>query len=184
MFRIVTVSALVLLGITCFAASNRMVFQVADGKIELQLGQTLIYNHEPLRFVNSGKSICLAGAAENQCPIFTGALRTVLIKVSGKSAKGATLRERVRQIDHSAGIAERAEFNKALPLQEGMATDIQAFGFDDATPGALGDFETCRQELFLGESTVPFAVLTWKRTLKSIEIVSSETPRTETAASR
>jgi hypothetical protein len=100
-------------------------------------------------------------------------------KGRGKSGRG-TVRERVVLLDQSEGLPARADFHKKVPLVNGIASDLQLFGYDEATvvpaertaarQQAKGLFRRFRQELFLDQETEPFAVLEWTHTITGIRV--------------
>jgi hypothetical protein len=114
---------------------------------------------------------------------FVGAV--ALVKYSVKLANGGRLgrveiRERVTVTAQSPGLAERPPFVMTLALIEGRASDIQAFGYDEAPlkgPDHARDREQAkaswrfyRQELYLDDEKNPFSIVEWKHTVHRIYI--------------
>jgi hypothetical protein len=162
-------------------------------RVEVKLGQTLVYRGEELSFVQDGKKVCLVGNGEaGVCPQhFVGAVRGVTYSFRGKLPRGAQLRERVTLIRQSKGLPDRDVFNTTVPIVQGIASDLQAWGYDeDGLPAAeakvnreqfMTSWREFRQELFLGDGgDKPFAVLIWKHTANLIEVA----PETQVSAAR
>jgi hypothetical protein len=76
----------------------------------------------------------------------------------------------------------RPPFDKMQVVTNGTITDLEAFGYDESGI-AEGEREVereksrkqlwrlCRQELYLNDETVRFAVIHWRYTLDAVEIV-------------
>lgn len=86
------------------------------------------------------------------------------------------LREYVRTIDHDASLAGRPPFERVIQLERGVASDLQAFGYEtvqETKPSseAHGPWYLFRQDLFLEPQRNPFLVVYWKHALNSIRIL-------------
>lgn len=89
------------------------------------------------------------------------------------------LRERVRTIDRDSRLDDRPPFERTLQLQGGMASDIQAFGYQPDTASSRNDgapephepWCLFRQDLYLYGGAAPFLVVHWKHTLSAIRIL-------------
>ena len=113
---------------------------------------------------------------------FVGAIAVARyhIRSSRHGSRAQVLRERVRAIDQDEALGARPPFDRAIELQNGVASDIQTFGYiagassaaDDASPWCL-----LRQDLFLDGDTAPFLVIHWKHTLSAIRILDIVTGR-------
>ena len=113
---------------------------------------------------------------------FVGAIAVARyhIRSSRHGSRAQVLRERVRAIDQDEALGVRPPFDRAIELQNGVASDIQTFGYiagassaaDDASPWCL-----LRQDLFLDGDTAPFLVIHWKHTLSAIRILDIVTGR-------
>jgi hypothetical protein len=162
--------------------------------------QTLVYRGQELRFLgDDGKKVCLPlYGGQPVCPQkFLGALRFVTVKFIAKGGElpaGLVLRERVTLTGKSNGLPGlRDVFERTLPVVGGIAQDIQSWGYDesalpktevkDSRRAFLSTWLEYRQELFIGDETSPFAVLVWRHTASSIDVVSvSQVPDATTTA--
>lgn len=88
-----------------------------------------------------------------------------------------SLRERVLTIDHDDRTPPRPPFERALPIQRDMASDIQAFGYirdpfsQEQSPNTSSPWRLLRQDLYLNDQTTAFMIVHWKHTLESITLV-------------
>jgi hypothetical protein len=89
----------------------------------------------------------------------------------------AALRERVRTIDQDERLKSRPPFECAIAIRDGIASDIQAFGYEQQGPGPAQDGNPAgpwcflRQDLYLDADRSPFLVVHWKHTLNEIRIL-------------
>lgn len=85
------------------------------------------------------------------------------------------LRESVVTIDHDPRMKPRPPFEKALSIENGFASDIQAFGYnpDDRASRVQPLTLWCllRQNLYLNDQSEPFLIVHWKHTFDSITVV-------------
>jgi hypothetical protein len=88
------------------------------------------------------------------------------------------LRERVLTIDHDARMAPRAPFERTLAAEQGVVSDIQAFGYDPNDPmrpgadaGPVPVWCLLRQDLYLNDQAKAFLIVHWKHTLDAITLV-------------
>ncbi len=89
------------------------------------------------------------------------------------------MREYVRTIDRDSRVKDRAPFERALEVRSGLASDIQAFGYEpDAGSPVQSKVEQrpepwClfRQDLYLAGAGEAFLVVHWKHTLSAIRIL-------------
>jgi hypothetical protein len=83
------------------------------------------------------------------------------------------LRERVRTIDQDSRLNNRAPFERTLDLKGGVASDIQAFGYEGSPSTAAPHEPWCllRQDLYFDGQSAPFLVVHWKHTLSAIRLV-------------
>ena len=169
---------------TFTAGNHAITMEVRFGKP--YMGTRLVFydDKDPL------KSICFTGNGENgACPgRFVGAAALVTFRVKaagGKLRSETSIREHVTVTGQSPDLPPRPPFDKTQVVKEGTVNDLQAFGYDEADiPEAQRGAErrrskerlwrTCRQELYLNQETVPFAVINWRYTLDAIEIVDVE----------
>jgi hypothetical protein len=87
------------------------------------------------------------------------------------------LREIVRTIDQDSRMTPRRPFERTLPVEREMVSDIQAFGYDPADPqraasGKSGSlWALLRQDLFLDDQRTAFLTVHWKHTFSLISLV-------------
>lgn len=130
------------------------------------------------------RRFCLSGTGEeghNCLANFTGSLAIARYRIRprSKAPNFLTLREHVRTIDQDRRLNERPPFERALEIQGGMASDIQAFGYEtDASPAAepeaapsVSPWCFLRQDLYFDAQSAPFLVVHWKHTLSAIRLL-------------
>jgi hypothetical protein len=165
-------------------------FDNPDYRIEMNVRFFPPYLGRRLTFsstANPGKELCYSGNGNASSCIerFVGALATVTYRFQPrrKNMPAATmLREVVKVLSQSEGLDYRPPFIREQPLVWGVASDIQAFGYDEsavaepqhgvrlAESGARM-WRVYRQELFLNGDSEPFGIVEWKHTLTRIEVV-------------
>ncbi len=131
----------------------------------------------------SDRLFCLStGGRENQ-DCLQGFRRSLAIahyrlRWRGTSVPNLLLRELVREIDRSDAVAPRPTYERSIPLQGGIASDIQAFGYAVAPDNSNGEgalspevWWLARQDLFLGDANKPFLVVHWKHRLDAIRVL-------------
>lgn len=132
------------------------------------------------RFTN--REYCLSAEAEENRDClagFDGSLAVARYKVQPKDVHGQIpqLREHVRTIDEDAHLQPRPPFYRAIHLQHGVGSDIQAFGYEASAPQpktkheSYGPWRLLRQDLYLEDKTEPFLVIHWKHSLNAIRIL-------------
>ncbi|MFZ0591668.1 MAG: hypothetical protein WAM39_14475 [Bryobacteraceae bacterium] len=131
------------------------------------------------------RQFCLSGAGEegrNCLANFSGSLAIARyhIRPRSKPPSFLTLREHVRTIDQDRRLNERPPFERALEIQGGVASDIQAFGYEteassrSATADAASFIDPwcfLRQDLYFDMQNAPFLVVHWKHTLSAIRLL-------------
>jgi hypothetical protein len=172
------------------ADSQHHMFLAGDRMVALDIRFFDPYRGTRLVFYRDeepGKSICWSGDGQDgKCPEhFVGTLATVTytVKRSGGNLRGKTVvRESVSVTSQSPDLPSRPPVERAQSLLNGVLTDVQAFGYDESdVPEGEREgvrkrakerlWRVCRQELYLDCETVPFAVITWRYTLDTIEIL-------------
>jgi hypothetical protein len=90
-----------------------------------------------------------------------------------RPSKTVDIRERVRTIDQESGLKARPPFEQRLQVREGHATDIQAFGYQGASPDSSPADPWCllRQDLYFDGNDSPFLVLHWKHSLSAVRLL-------------
>lgn len=125
------------------------------------------------RITNQHFCLSANGTSQRCVKDFVGAIAVARYRIRARSKDGQArgLRERVRTIDQDERIDARPSFDRAIEFCDGVASDIQAFGY--VADGAPADDVWClyRQDLFLDNETSPFLVVHWKHTLNSIRIL-------------
>jgi hypothetical protein len=170
-------------------------FATKDYSIEVKVAYFEPYKGSRLAFftdANPGRQICFSGdGAGNRCvEHFVGALAVVTYSVrlaGGGRPASASIREAVTVSAQSPGLPRRESVSITQKLVNGMATDIQAFGYDDTTLGKADRswsrnqaqrilWRLCTQELYINKDTRPFAIIEWKHQLDRISIMRIYAP--------
>jgi hypothetical protein len=129
----------------------------------------------------ANRRFCLSGAGEenrNCLPNFTGSLAIARYHVQARAGapKALALREHVRTIDQDSRLVTRAPFERTIDLQDGVASDVQAFGYqaDASQPHQPAERNglwcLLRQDLYLDGQSALFLVLHWKHTVHGIRL--------------
>jgi hypothetical protein len=131
----------------------------------------------------TGRSFCLSANGEDHGDClkrFVGSIAIAHYSFRSRLQSPApfNLRERVVTIDHDSRTSARPVFEKALPAEGGMISDIQAFGYDadeadrEASKAqAYAPWSLMRQELYLNGETAEFLIVHWKHTVDLIRLV-------------
>jgi hypothetical protein len=131
----------------------------------------------------TGRSFCLSANGEDHggcLKRFVGSMAIAQYNFRPRSPlrESFNLRERVVTIDHDNHSSLRPAFERALPAEDGMISDIQAFGYnaDDPDPAAsnaqpYAPWSILRQELYLNGETTEFLIVHWKHTVDLIRLV-------------
>lgn len=169
---VLTAVALPLLGETYSFASNDLI-------VDMSVKHQRRYTGSPLTLYDSNNRLVPAcgvpDARGGFCPeSFVGAAAFVEFSVrgpDGKPARKTAVREVVTLVAQSDGLPDRKQFVQTVPLVNGVASDVQIFGYDEkAIPKkdrllqrdrSKESWRRFRQELFLDGDSEPFAVLEW-----------------------
>jgi len=128
------------------------------------------------------RRFCLSSAGEenrNCLANFVGSVAIARYRVERRAAapKALGLREHVRTIDQDSRLVTRPPFERTIDLQDGVASDIQAFGYQTEASSASheavepnGPWCLLRQDLYLEGQDSLFLVLHWKHTLTAIRL--------------
>jgi hypothetical protein len=101
------------------------------------------------------------------------------IRPRSKPPNFLALREHVRTIDQDSRVSIRPPFDRTIELHGGVASDIQAFGYEtDGLPPTggpaappNGPWSLLRQDLYFGGDMMPFLVVHWKHTINAIRLL-------------
>jgi hypothetical protein len=164
---------------------RRIGFSTDRFNVEMTVGRTLRYRGAPLDFVREGRPGAAFCLTAGMCPTaFVGAVAAVRFRVSdasgGRVPLPGSLRERVTVLAQSDVLAPRLPFLQTQRLDKGAASDIQAFGYDEAAVPlaerarlrreSAGWWRRFRQELFVDGDEQPFAWVEWQHTLSAITV--------------
>lgn len=162
---------------------DRHRFRTNGFDVELSLRYHDAYSSQGFWFRDeaANREFCLSshGEQNRMClENFHGSLVLARYRIRALSKHTAVpgLREYVRTIDRDTRLEQRPPFERSIQLDRGMASDVQAFGYEaldgtPALPAAHGPWYLLRQDLFLEPQKEPFLVLYWKQALPSIRIL-------------
>jgi hypothetical protein len=110
---------------------------------------------------------------------FSGSLAVARYQIRPrlKALHLTVLREHVRTIDQDNRLKTRAPFERVIELQQGVASDIQAFGYEveaaarENPRASYGPWCLLRQDLYFDGQSSPFLVVHWKHALSAIRIL-------------
>jgi len=158
-------------------------FAVAEYDVDVTVSYYDRYSASGLSFrdLSHGRHFCLnaAGEQDRDCAAgFAGSLAIARYRFQPRSPAGpipAALREHVRTIDHDARLRYRSPFDRTIELRDGVASDIQAFGYETSPPPAAlqpaSPWYYFRQDLFLEGSPSAFLIVHWRHTFNAIRIL-------------
>jgi hypothetical protein len=136
------------------------------------------------RDLSRGRGFCLSASGEEnrQCAsAFFGSLAVARYKfrprLDGRRVSG--LREHVRTIDLDPRLPHRIPFDHSIEVRDGIASDIQAFGYESPPPGfdrarkpgPPPPWYYFRQDLYIDASATAFLVVHWRHTAAAIRIL-------------
>ena len=136
-----------------------------------------------LRFRDSltNRAFCFSAEGEedqNCLERFTGSIAIARYRFRPRlpSHVPLKLRERVLTIDRDSRMDLRPPFERILPLDREVASDIQAFGYNlDDPKQATAETERfwclLRQDLYLNDQPTAFLIVHWKHTINFIRLV-------------
>jgi len=160
-------------------------FSTPECDVEMSVKSYGKISSSDLAFVDrvTNRRICAsteAAVGRNCTTPFTGALAVVVYKFGSQSPARipGKLRERVVTIDHDVRIAVRPPFEEFVPVEQNMASDIQAFGYDPGvnpnsdipTPYA-SPWCLMRQDLYINDQASAFLIVHWKHSTESIQLL-------------
>lgn len=159
-------------------------FATAECDIEMSVQFYDRYASEGFWFKDrlASRPFCLSGQGQesrNCLENFTGSLAVARYRIRPRSGARdmISLREHVRTIDHDARVEQRPPFDREIRLVQGIASDIQAFGYETATPSppSNGQDPWCffRQDLYFDRLPSPFLVVHWRHALSGIRVLDA-----------
>ncbi len=137
----------------------------------------------------SSRQFCLSGKGEEakNCLVnFAGSVAVARYKIRPRSGAhtASTLREHVRTIDQDVRVKSQPPYNRDIELRQGVASDIQAFGYETAAASSApppvrapeirdpkDPWCFFRQDLYLDAERSPFLVIHWRHALNAIRIL-------------
>jgi hypothetical protein len=105
---------------------------------------------------------CLPSGSEACATAFRGALAIARYSVQPASCH---LRERLKLLDESEPGLAVGHVERSIPTVQGSGSSVQAFG------GTVGQWCVYRQDLFLDDQRMPFAVMLWKQAHAGIRLL-------------
>ncbi|HEX3682448.1 MAG TPA: hypothetical protein VHU83_07880 [Bryobacteraceae bacterium] len=167
-------------------ANSETVYRFRAGDCDIRMAVEFFDNYSTNGFwfkeQRDNRRFCLSGAGrENRDCLanFTGSIAIARYHIQPLSHAPRTLalREHVRAIDQDSRLVTREPFERTINLENGVASDIQAFGYqaDASSPsqesgGGNGPWCLLRQDLYLDGQDALFLVLHWKHTLNAIRL--------------
>jgi len=173
----------------CGFATERYVIEMTVSFSEPYLGRRLVFYSS----TDPQKELCYSddGGRQGKCPErFVGAVATVRFSVRRRNAKApgrTSIREHVTVMAQSEGLQERPPFSKTVELVNGVGSDLQVFGYDEAEVveserirARLEARQTIwrlfRQALYIDGEEEPFAVVEWRHAVDGIRILRMYSP--------
>jgi hypothetical protein len=163
------------------------VYHFAAGSCDLRLSVEFFDNYSSNGFwfkdQTANRRFCIAinGDENHDClPGFIGSLAIARyhLQPRGKSFEAFSLTEHVRTIDEDNRVTRRPPFERTIEFRDGIASDIQAFGYDTAAAQAArqpgmpkNPWCLLRQDLYLEEKDSPALVIHWKHSLSAIRLL-------------
>jgi hypothetical protein len=137
------------------------------------------------RDLSAGNGFCLSAIGEQNRACAAGFAGSVAIaRYRFRPRSGClsveSLREHVCTIDRDTRLDDRPPFDRVIELRQGLASDIQAFGYQAAPsvtsasarlPESGGPWYYFRQELYFAGRTVPFLIVHWRHAFGAIRIL-------------
>src|SRR5439155_8970143 len=102
------------------------------------------------------------------------------VQMQWKPQRAPALREHVRTIDQDSRLGFRPPFERTIELRQGVASDLQAFGYETAPPASSagarsvdegGPWYYFRQDLYFDWRNTPFLVVHWRHAFDAIRIL-------------
>src|SRR6202522_599094 len=160
-------------------------FRTPDCDVRMSVEFLVNSSGEGFRFRDrlTNQRFCLSSTGERNVGCveqFVGAMAIAQYAFHARLplASPRILRERVLTIDYDSRMAPRPPFERTLPVEREVVSDIQTFGYNpnDPQPANWGSkpraaWRLLRQDLFLNGQPAPFLVVHWKHALDGISLV-------------
>ena len=167
-------------------------FTAQDNLIAMKVVFFDPYRGTRLSLYSGGQELCFPVApGESGCyERFVGAMALVEFSVrqkDGTRPTGGKIRERVVLIDKSPEVPDRQVFQKVAAVLNGVASDIQLYGYDEARVPEHRRAESraevrpywmrLRQELYWNDEDQPFAAIEWRHSIDEVRLLCVGTGR-------
>jgi hypothetical protein len=171
-------------------AGERYVIEMTVAFSDPYLGRRLVFYTS----ANPQQELCYSGdrgGSLGRCPErFVGAVATVRFSVrhrNGNPLGQTTIREHVTVVAQSHGLPGRPPFSKTIELANGIGSDLQVFGYDEADvkesdrirmrhKARQTMWRLYRQTLYVDSEPNPFAIVEWKHTVDRISVLQIYSP--------
>jgi hypothetical protein len=167
---------------------NETVFRFATANCDVQMTVDFYdrYSRDGFWFAErqANRHFCVSakGQEDSDCLAnFSGSLAIARyhIRPRSKPPNLLALREHVRTIDQDSRVSIRPPFERTIQLHGGVASDIQAFGYEtdglsparEPVPPPTDPWSLLRQDLYFSGEMMPFLVVHWKHTLNAIRVL-------------
>ena len=159
-------------------------FATADYEVRVTVEFYDHYSADGFSFrdLSRGRGFCLSATGEENrdcASAFFGSLAIARYRfrprLAGRRVSG--LREHVCTIDLDSRLPHRTPFDHSIEVRDGIASDIQAFGYETPAPaltrnrGSVPAWYYFRQDLFIDRSATAFLVVHWRHTATAIRIL-------------
>jgi hypothetical protein len=169
------------------ASTTKHVYRFATGRCDIRVSVEFHdrYSSRGFWFNNSFDGpfyVSFKGEKDQDCTSnFVGSLAIARYEVRShsKQRQVSALREYVRNIDRDDRLEPRPPFDRKVELHRGVASDIQAFGYeaDGLSPRPATLFDSAspwyyfRQDLYLEADSAPFLIIHWKHAVTAIRML-------------
>ncbi len=171
------------------APENETVYDFATAGCDVRMSVVFYDRYSTSGFwfrdLAAGRRFCLSAAGEpgGDCPAsFTGSLAVAhyRFRPNGGLLPSTSLREHVYTIDQDNRLNVRPPCDRVIELRQGLASDIQAFGYETAPPPSSasarlpetgGPWYYFRQDLYLAGHAAPFLIVHWRHAFGAIRIL-------------
>lgn len=158
-------------------------FAVSGGEVRMSVEffESAAVRNFHFRDSQANRGFCLSSTGEEGSACvedFDGSVAIARYSFRGLSQARLQLRERVVTIDYDSRMGPRAPFERALQVENQVASDIQAFGYDRKDPAQAATARQrvplwclLRQDLYLNGQSGAFLIVHWKHTAELISLV-------------